>query len=520
VTHVSRLAPVSRRRFLQDAAAATAALPLFGRAAREQEDGRQLFRHGVASGDPLSDRIILWTRITPPSSVLSSSPLTVRWRIATNETLTDVVASGVADAPHERDYTVKVDAGNLRPAATYYYAFDAGGEQSPTGRTRTLPIDTGRLRLATVSCSNYPAGYFNVYRAVANRDDLDAVVHVGDYIYEFGDGVYGNASSIGRAPLPRNEAITLNDYRTRYAVYRSDIDLQAAHHRHPFIAVWDDHELANDAWAGGAATHTAAKGDWAVRQAAAYRAYLEWMPIRESSSSGIHLYRSFRIGPLADLIMLDTRGLRDRQATSSDTATLSNPARSILGAAQETWLFDQLRTSQRGSTTWRILGQQVLFAPLTPPGVPVLEVDAWDGYPAARGRLLDFLSTERIGNVVVLTGDIHSSWGNDVPRDQLFGYQASTGAGSLAVELVTPAISSPPLFSIAGIRERAPLLRLAAPHVKYLDGERRGYVLLDITPERVIADWYHVPTVTERTAMEAHSVRLVCERGSSRLTPG
>jgi len=343
---------------------------------------------------------------------------------------------------------------------------------------------------------------------------------VGDYIYEFGDGIYGNSGDIGRAPLPRNEATTLEDYRTRYAVYRSDIDLQAAHHRHPFIAVWDDHETANDAWAGGASTHTAAKGDWAVRQAAAYRAYLEWMPIRESASGGIHLYRGFRIGSLADLIMLDTRGLRDKQAGSTDTATLANPARSILGAAQEAWLFEQLRASQRGSTTWRILGQQVLFAPLTPPGVPVLEVDAWDGYPAARGRVLDVLSSERITNVVVLTGDIHSSWANDVPRDQLFGYQSSTGAGSLAVELVTPAITSAPLFSIAGVRERAPLLRVAAPHVKYLDGERRGYVLLDITPERVIADWYHVSTVTSRTATESRSARFVCERSSSRLVAG
>jgi alkaline phosphatase D len=511
---------ISRRRFLRDAVVSTTALPLFGRAQREADEGRRVFRHGVASGDPLADRVILWTRVTPSTSRSTSSPMTVRWRIATNEALTDLAGSGTIDTTAERDYTVKIDAGSLGAGRTYYYAFDVDGELSPIGRTKTLPIDANRLRLATVSCSNYPAGYFNVYRMVANRDDLDAVVHVGDYIYEFGDGIYGNSGDIGRAPLPRNEATTLEDYRTRYAVYRSDIDLQAAHHRHPFIAVWDDHETANDAWAGGASTHTAAKGDWAVRQAAAYRAYLEWMPIRESASGGIHLYRGFRIGSLADLIMLDTRGLRDKQAGSTDTATLANPARSILGAAQEAWLFEQLRASQRGSTTWRILGQQVLFAPLTPPGVPVLEVDAWDGYPAARGRVLDVLSSERITNVVVLTGDIHSSWANDVPRDQLFGYQSSTGAGSLAVELVTPAITSAPLFSIAGVRERAPLLRVAAPHVKYLDGERRGYVLLDITPERVIADWYHVSTVTSRTATESRSARFVCERSSSRLVAG
>jgi len=517
---LSGFTPVSRRRFIRDAAASAAAFPLLVRAQRESDDGQRLFRHGVASGDPLSDRVILWTRVTPPSSRSATSPLAVRWQIATDERMTDVVGRGTVDAALERDFTVKVDAGSLRPGRTYYYAFDAGGEQSPIGRTRTLPTDGNRLRLATVSCSNYPAGYFNVYRCVANRDDLDAVVHVGDYIYEFGDGAYGNASDIGRAPLPRTASVTLDEYRQRYAVYRSDIDLQAAHQRHAFIAVWDDHESANNAWSGGAGGHTDANGPWAVRREAAYRAYMEWMPIREASSGGIHLYRGFRIGTLADLIMLDTRTFRDKQALSTDTATLARPDRSMLGAGQEAWLFDQLRTSQRGTTTWRILGQQVLFAPLTPPGAPVLEVDAWEGYPAARARLLDFIGTERITNVVVLTGDIHSSWASDVPRDQLLGYQASTGAGSLAVEFVTPAISSPPLFSIAGVRERAPLLRLFAPQVKYLDGERRGYALVDITPERVITEWYHVPTVTERTPMETRSARFVCERGSARLVAG
>jgi alkaline phosphatase D len=505
---------------MRDAAASAAAFPLLWRAQREGDEGRRSFRHGVASGDPLGDRVILWTRVTPPDTHSATSPLTVRWRIATDDRLANVVGSGSVDTNAERDFTVKVDAGNLRPGATYYFGFDAAGEQSPIGRTRTLPADAAHLRFATVSCSNYPAGYFNVYRCVANRDDIDLVVHVGDYIYEFGDGVYGNASAIGRLPLPRNEAIALDDYRARYAVYRSDIDLQAAHQRHPFVAVWDDHETANNAWSGGAEGHTAAKGAWAVRHAAAYRAYLEWMPIRESTAAGIRLYRGFRIGSLADLIMLDTRGLRDKQATPTDAVMLADPSRSILGAAQETWLFDQLRTSQRGSTTWRILGQQVLFAPLTPPGVPVLEVDAWDGYPAARGRVLDFLASERVTNVVVLTGDIHSSWANDVPRDQLFGYQASTGAGSLAVEFVTPAISSPPLFSISGIRERAPLLRLAAPHVKFMDGEKRGYVLLDVTPQRVIAEWYHVPSVSERSATEIRAARFVCEKGAGRLVAG
>jgi alkaline phosphatase D len=289
-----------------------------------------------------------------------------------------------------------VDAGSLRPGRTYYYAFDAGGEQSPIGRTRTAadrrqsPAAGQRLVLELPR------------RGTSTSTDVSRIAmismpssNVGDYIYEFGDGAYGNASDIGRAPLPRTpRSVTLDEYRQRYAVYRSDIDLQAAHQRHPFIAVWDDHESANNAWSGGAGGHTDADGSWAVRREAAYRAYMEWMPIREASSGGIHLYRGFRIGTLADLIMLDTRTFRDKQALSTDTATLARPDRSMLGAAQEAWLFDQLRTSQRGTTTWRILGQQVLFAPLTPPGAPVLEVDAWEGYPAARARLLDFIGTE------------------------------------------------------------------------------------------------------------------------------
>ena len=342
-------------------------------------------------------------------------------------------------------------------------------------------------------------------------------MHLGDYIYEFANGVYGDGDAIGREPQRRGEAVTLNDYRARYATYRTDIDLQVAHQQHPFVAVWDDHEVANNAWSGGAGSHTTAQGSWANRRRDAWRAYLEWMPVREAPGPGIQLYRSFRIGGLADLVMLDTRTFRDEQAGSTDTATLANPRRTMLGDAQEAWLYEQLRGSRSAGTTWRLVGQQVVFAPITPPGMAVLQVDAWDGYPAARGRLLDYLVREKIGNVAFLTGDIHSSWALDVPREPLFGYQASTGAGSLAVEIVTPAISSPPLFSIDGIKERVPLLRFAAPHVRYLDGERRGYTLLDITADRLIAEWHHVATVTERSDKEQRSARYVCEKGAARM---
>jgi alkaline phosphatase D len=231
-----------------------------------------VFRHGVASGDPLTDRVMLWTRATPRVETPSSVP--VRWIVADDERLQRVVASGTVDTSSARDLTVKVDAGGLRPGRTYYYAFEAGGERSPIGRTKTLPQDdVSRVRLASISCSNYPAGYFNVYRCVANRDDLDAVVHLGDYIYEFANGVYGDGSGSGRVPMPAGEASTLADYRLRYATYRSDVDLQAAHAAHPFIAVWDDHEVINDWWRDGAPGHLAARGEWATRLAAGLQAY-------------------------------------------------------------------------------------------------------------------------------------------------------------------------------------------------------------------------------------------------------
>jgi alkaline phosphatase D len=456
--------------------------------------------------------------VTPPPTRSAIGPIEVLWQVADDDRLMHVVARGRTTAAPDRDFTVKVDAAGLQPGRTYFYAFDAGGERSPIGRTRTL-ADGGveRLRLAVVSCSNYAAGYFNAYRGIAEREDLDVVLHLGDYIYELADAVFDDATSIGRARLPLGEAATLDAYRSRYAVYRTDPDLQAAHRRHPFIVVWDDHEIANNAWAGGADNHPPQKGGWAARLAAAYRAYLEWLPVRESPGGEIRLYREFRAGDLVDLIMLDTRGLRDRQITPATADALMNPARSVLGATQEAWLFDRLRESMSAGTRWRLLGQQVLFTPLTPIGPP-LSVDMWDGYPAARARVTDFLARERIADLVILTGDVHSSWGIDVARNP-WAPAGTDAARPLAVELVTPAISSPPLFADATLRARAPLLRQFAPHLKFLDGDSNGYIVLDVTAGRVLAEWYFVPTVRERTGAETKAAAYACERGSSRLSP-
>jgi alkaline phosphatase D len=513
---------LTRRQFIWSTAASAVGLTSRDWRLHAQADatGRGVFRHGVASGDPLTDRVMLWTRVTP-ADTLSTAAIDVDWRLGADPTLESVVARGRVRTTGERDFSVKVDAGGLQPGRTYYYSFEAGGERSPVGRTRTLPADgVTRARIALVCCSNYPAGFFNVYRCVANRPDLDAVVHVGDYIYEFENGIFGDGGGLLRIPEPRKEAVTLSDYRIRYATYRSDPDLQEVHRQHPFIAVWDDHEVTNDAWSGGAANHNPeqGEGDWAVRQAAAYRAYLEWLPVREWPGAGIHLYRSFRFGSLMDLVMLDTRGLRDRQVSSP--AALADPSRSILGAAQENWLFDELRSSQRAGTAWRLLGQQVLFSRTTPPGWPALSTDSWDGYQPARDRILDFLAAERIRDVGVLSGDFHSSWALDVARDPWRQYDSATGQGSLAVEMLAPAISSSPLFvAYPERKQQAPLLRTFLPHLKFLDGDNRGYVLIDISPERIQAEWYFVPTVQERTAEEKRAAGFVCERGSSHLVP-
>ena len=511
---------LTRRQFLWSTAASAVAWPhlLHGQTPGPASPG--VFRHGVASGDPLTDRVMLWTRVTAPAA-RAGAPIDVRWRVASDAALAQVVATGMAQTTADRDFTVKVDAAGLQPGRPYYYAFELGNERSPVGRTKTLPITTERVRLASVCCSNYPAGYFNVLRCIANRTDLDAVVHLGDYIYEFENGVYGDGTALLRIPEPRREAVTLSDYRIRYATYRTDPDLQEAHRLLPFILVWDDHELTNDAWSGGAANHNPeqGEGEWATRRSAAYRAYLEWMPIRESADRQIRLYRNFKFGTLADLVMLDTRGLRDRQVAVDDLEGLANRRRSMLGTAQETWLFDQLKASHSAGTGWRVLGQQVMFSRIVPPGRPVLLSDAWDGYQAERDQIFDFLAAERIRDVAILAGDLHSSWAFDVPRNPWSGYQAGTGGGSLAVELMAPAISSPPLFAAPGIREQAPALRAFLPHLKFLEGEKNGYVLIDITRNQLRGDWYFVRTVAERSADETRGPSFVCERGSARLVP-
>lgn len=482
------------------------------------------FHHGVASGDPLADRVILWTRVTPSSL---DAQVEVGWVLAEDPEIRRVVTRGRALATAARDHTIKVDVAGLAPGRAYYYRFEAAGARSAVGRTRTLPTaDVSRLRLAYASCSNYPYGYFNAYGAIARRHDLHAVLHLGDYIYEVANGIYGDGTALGRLPDPADrEIVSLADYRARHAIYKTDPDLQELHRQHPMIAVWDDHEFTNDAWVGGALNHQPDEGPWALRRAVAIQAYREWMPIRElPTAPGGQIYRQFRFGELLDLVMLDTRVEgRDQQADAKAEgfeATIADPRRTLLGFPQEAWLARQLERSKTDGVAWRVLGQQVLLGHIRPRALgDWVNVDMWDGYAPARQRLLDHLRARTIDDVVVLTGDIHSSWGLEIAADPWGrGYDPVTGRGALAVELVTPAISSPPPVRPQDAEARERSVQGAHPHIKWLELRRRGYVLLDIDRERVVAQWHLADSVDQREAPVRFARALAVERGKARLT--
>lgn len=512
---------LSRRHFL--AAAPVVALPVVSAArlrAGMQAASDQQFRHGVASGDPLTDRAIIWTRITTDATAA-----TVRWVVARDPQLRRVVARGETPTGAWRDYTVKVDVTGLQPGTAYYYRFDVTGGQSPVGRLRTLPgADAARLRLGVVSCSNLPQGYFNAYGALARRADLDAVVHLGDYIYEYRNAEFGDGTTLGRVPAPDREIVALADYRLRHAQYKADPDSQAMHRQHPLIAVWDDHEFTNNTWREGAQNHNEDRGEgsWWTRRAAALQAYYEWMPIREHAASlEPQIYRTLHVGTLADLILLDTRIVgRDQERPSrDDVAGVEDRTRQLLGEAQEAWLHGELAASARAGTRWQILGQQVMFAPQTLPGRPTTNTDSWDGYRGARDRVFDMIEQQRLSGVALLTGDVHSAWVYDLPRRPFDQYDATTGRGSLAVEFVGTSVSSPSNVGSGPDGERnLAALRDARPHLHYVDGRRRGYYVLDVTRERIQADYFAMATVKDRRLDEDFAGGFAAPAGQMHLT--
>ncbi|MEO1652003.1 MAG: alkaline phosphatase D family protein, partial [Bacteroidota bacterium] len=541
------------------------------------------FYHGVASGDPIETQVIIWTRVTPESE--NAGTIEVEWKVATDPELTSIVNAGTVSTDANRDYTVKVDVTGLTPGATYYYGFSALGINSITGRTNTVPVgDVERLRFAVVSCNNYQDGFFAAFGKIADRTDLNAVIHLGDYIYEYsatGDDRFGNPALLEaglRLHEPDSEIVTVNQYRTRYAQYRLDPNLRRAHQQHPFITIWDDHESTNNSYEDGAENHQPdTEGSWEVRKNVAKAVYSEWMPVRGDLTTQV-LYRTFNYGNLMDLIMLDTR-LEARDvadgAVGDSIVNVAQPGlydenREILGDTQEQWLFDQLSNS---TAKWKVIGNQIVFADFniwwSDPADPVagqdLFLDFWDGYPKAKKRVINYIDQNNIDNVVILTGDFHSSLASDVALEPapLAGvnenipatgiapfpvtptYNPETGEGSVAVEFTTPGISSQnfneffettgldPASAIATSRgfefqlinpfgpEAGPIAGINPnPHIKFVDFVAPGYLVLDVTPERAQADWYFLDNVLDENSGESFAVGFGTNDGENRLTPG
>ena len=543
---------IDRRSALKGLAAGTAALTVprvFDPAAAAAPASKGIFGYGVASGDPTGTSVVLWTRATPPNrrgepvatpgSGLGK-PLEVRWEVARDEDFRHVVAKGKVRTSADSDHTVKVDVRGLKPYTRYHYRFESRGERSAVGHTRTAPDVPGEvhaLRFALVSCSNYTGGYFTAYRAIARRDDLDLVLHVGDYIYEYGNGAdrYGPDALIGkRDGTPATETIDLEGYRLRHALHKADPDAQAAHRALPWITIFDDHEVANNAWANGAENHQADEGAYAARRAQAMQAYLEWMPFRMPDQSvphqGTRFFKRFTFGALGDLSILETRQNRSQQVTVPGVpfdgfvpvgvnpaidGAIASPLRHLPEPEQLAWLKDGV--AQQGKP-WHLLGNQVMIAPvlypgaaLGAPGLTFVNADQWDGYAADRASLLGHLDAlpPEAGDVVVLTGDIHASFSCEIPVSATPG---SATYDSAAVEFVCPSVTSDGFFEVLGgtpqlagqppevvvgaTRQAIGAAQLLNPWLKYIDGVSHGFVVIDVTPERVQADYHHTPVPT------------------------
>ncbi|HEX5569358.1 MAG TPA: alkaline phosphatase D family protein [Streptomyces sp.] len=544
-THTASRVPVPAsgpaRRTVVAAGAATVALLPLAAAQRARADGGDtpVFAHGVASGDPLPDGVLLWTRVTPAPDATPGSgrgaPVEVSWEVAEDREFTTVVAGGRTTATAEADHTVKADVRGLRPATAYYYRFTCGNAHSPTGRTRTAPADgaaADRVRFAVVSCSHYESGFFSAYRHLAARADLDAVLHLGDYIYEYGRGEYPLKDGVVREMRPVHEVVTLADYRMRHAHYKTDPDLRSLHAAHPVIAIWDDHEFANDAWSGGAENHTpGTEGDWAARVRAAKQAYFEWMPVRPSTEGTT--YRRLRFGSLADLHLLDLRSFRDQQAGLGSGA-VDDPGRTITGRAQLDWLKSGLADS---GARWRLVGTSVMISPVAFGSVPAhllgplaevlglpreglaVNPDQWDGYTDDRRELLTHLRDRRIDNTVFLTGDIHMAWANDVPvRAATYPLERP-----VATEFVVTSVTSDnlddvlrvPPYTLSAVAETA--VRAANRHTKWVDMDSHGYGVLDVTAERAQMDYYALSDKTDPRATVRHVRSYRTRSGTQRV---
>jgi alkaline phosphatase D len=486
-----------------------------------------LFEHGVASGDPLTDRVMIWTQI---GSEDESVP--VSWKVARDPQLSDVVVSGETTAEAEHDHTVHVDVTGLEPGVTYHYGFSAAGEDSPVARTWTLRSDAERLRFATCSCAKHNAGFFNAYARIAARDDLDFLLHLGDYIYEMSNiPAKGQTpgADIGRDFDPLGECRTLDEYRARYRQYHRDPDVQALHLAIPIIPTLDDHELADGAWAGGSDAHDPKlHGPWDDRKAAAFRARWEWLPARPPDPADLtQAFRQIKVGDLADIFLLDIRSRRDQPALEPE---MSDPGRTMLGAAQRDWLMGALDSS---TAAWRLVGSpSIIHRTWSENPSELLETamlklklmdedregpdeDQWDGYPAEKDALLQ--KFDQLDDVVVLSADIHVS----------VAAQLSRNGSPVAPEITAPSLTSQNLDEKLKREPRDETIVAsekafveALDHVEWCEFSGHGYVVCDVDRERLRAEWWLVDGVLERLPGEGMAAAYEVRRGSPALNPG
>ncbi|EKP4404494.1 alkaline phosphatase D family protein [Vibrio parahaemolyticus] len=535
---------LSRRDFMKVVSSTAVATGLIGCGSDDNESVAVSFEHGVASGDPTQTQVIIWTRVTTAASYVD-----VSWQVASDMEFSNVVQSGVFTTDTGRDFTVKVDVQNLNANSQYYYRFIVGEMMSEVGQTQTLPEDgVEKASMAVVSCANYPAGYFHVYREILNQHEqspFDVVLHLGDYIYEYGAGGYASedAAALGREPSKGTECITLDDYRKRYAQYRQDADLQALHAKLPMIAVWDDHELANDTWKNGAENHQDDEGRFIDRRAAAAAAWTEWLPVRENTFSNMLIYRQFSFGNLVNLMMLDTRLVgRDKpldyfslsaptmEAIGGLVAQSRSADRELLGTEQLAWLMNEFNTHD---AKWNVLGQQVLMSRMElpssvmtamfqlftsteekkteallavntaitgyladPSADPIslpYNLDAWDGYYVEREKVYQ-LAKASSGNFVCLAGDTHNAWASELK---------DVSNNPIGVEFATSSVSSPGLEEYLALDPVAiAQMEYTLPHLvselQWADIKQRGFMRVTFTADAAQSMWYLVSTIKDK----------------------
>ncbi|MER0000282.1 MULTISPECIES: alkaline phosphatase D family protein [unclassified Corynebacterium] len=547
----SEMSHVNRRKFLQTSGTVGAALALTTTASTanastahaqsslssrpephmvEPTLGERPFLHGVASGDPIPDSVVLWTRVTPDADAMPGSgagaPTTVEWEIARDEEFRDIVKHGEVTTDPAQDHTVHVDPHGLEPESVYYFRFHAQDKISPVGRTKTAPAVTAspeELTFGVASCANWESGFFQAYGDIAKRGragQLDYMVFLGDYIYEYPQREYAGFGPV-RLHHPAHEITTLEDYRTRLGRYRTDENLQAAHAALPWIAVWDDHETADNSWRDGAHNHTEGKeGAWIDRRNAAMQAYFEWMPVRASNPSNDgHLYRCLTFGDLVELTMMDLRTYRDKQILFGP-ARMASEGRSMLGSEQYDWLVNKIDTS---AAAWNMLGNSVMFSPmnlatlqrddkLAPvssslssniTGIPV-NGDQWDGYSAERRMLIDALA-KHDSHALFVTGDIHSEWAHNISKDgHIFG--AEMVCSSVSAPNVNEQLHLPEDNELSKLAER--FLLEANPHTRHVNLDHHGYSYVTIRPDSAEMHWLRVEDLLNPAAPVNEAVTL------------